>query len=267
MHTIINGISLAYDDRGTGLPLLLIHGFPLSRSIWAPQLTALQGEFRVIAPDLRGFGESDAPDGPYSMDCFADDMIGLLDHLGIDRAVVGGMSMGGYVLMNMLARYPQRVSAACFMVTRAGADDEAGKERRLTLAREVLAKGPRIVTDAFNTILFSSRAGEGSSALSAEVGSIMARTSSRGLAGGLLAMRERPDFTPRLADVHIPSLVIGAEFDQAIPPEESRLLAEKLPHARLVIVPDAGHMAGMENPAVVNRELRLFLASLPLCPS
>ncbi len=263
MQALINGISLAFDDCGSGLPLLLIHGFPLSRTIWQPQIAALQGEFRTIAPDLRGFGESDAPDGPYSMDLFGDDMIGLLDHLGIDRTVVCGMSMGGYVAMNLLDRYPERVRAACFMVTRSAADDEAGRERRLNLAREVLEKGPQIVADAFGRILFSSGTGNGDTELVAEVCRIMARTPARGLAGGLLAMRERPDYTGRLAAFAVPSLVIGAEKDMAIPPEESRRLAEGLPDARLVIIPDAGHMAGMENPTAVNRELLTFLRSLP----
>jgi pimeloyl-ACP methyl ester carboxylesterase len=262
MNAFINGINLAYDDSGAGLPLLLIHGFPLSRAMWAPQREALRDSFRIIAPDLRGFGNSDAPDGPYSMDIFADDMVALLDHLGIDRAVVCGMSMGGYVLLNLLDRYPERVRAACFMVTRAGADDESGKERRLTLAREVMVKGPQIVAEAFSRVLFSSRRGEDGAELMETVRNIMGGNSSRGLAGGLLAMRERPDFSGRLGEFTLPSLVIGAEDDLAIPPQESQLLADGLPQARLVVVPHAGHMAGMENPAVVNEALASFLASL-----
>lgn len=262
MNTIINGISLAYDDTGKGPALLLIHGFPLSRKIWRPQIEALGNRFRVIVPDLRGFGESAAPDGSYSMNLFADDMVGLLDHLGIAQAVVCGMSMGGYVLMNLLERYPDRVRAACFMVTRAGADDAAGKDRRLTLASEVLVKGPQIVTDAFARILFSSVARNEEADLIGEVGHIMQQTSPRGLAGGLLAMRGRPDYTGRLAEFKIPALVIGAENDMAIPPGESRILAEGLPAARLVIIPTAGHMAGMENPTAVNRVLQEFLDSL-----
>jgi len=263
MHTLINGISLAYDDLGNGPALLLIHGFPLSRKIWQPQLEAFSKDFRVIAPDLRGFGDSDAPAGPYSMDLFADDLVGLLNQLGIEQAVVCGMSMGGYVLMNLLDRYPARVRAACFMVTRAAADDAAGKERRLALSREVLANGPQIVADAFNRVLFSSLAGDEEAGLIAAVGRIMLQTSAQGLAGGLLAMMDRPDYTGRLGRFKLPALVIGAENDMAIPPEESRILAEGLPAARLAIIPSAGHMAGMENPAAVNRELREFLGTLP----
>src|SRR5574340_545815 len=111
MQALINGINLAYDDSGTGIPVLLIHGFPLSRRMWHPQrMTLTAAGYRVITPDLRGFGESDAPDGPYSMELFADDLAALLDHLGIERTVVGGMSMGGYVLLNLLERYPERLS-------------------------------------------------------------------------------------------------------------------------------------------------------------
>ena len=129
MNAVINGISMAYDDRGSGPALLLIHGFPLCRKMWRPQFNCIpEAGFRLIAPDLRGFGESDAPDGPYSIDLFADDVVELLDHLEIDRAVVGGMSMGGYVLFNLLDRYPERLSGACFITTRAHADDSAGKE-------------------------------------------------------------------------------------------------------------------------------------------
>ena len=125
MRTVINGITMAYDDHGSGPAVVLIHGFPLCRRMWHPQIQALTNAgFRVIAPDLRGFGESDAPDGPYSMELFADDIVELLDHLGIDEAVVGGMSMGGYVLLNLLERHRQRLRGAVFITTHATADDD-----------------------------------------------------------------------------------------------------------------------------------------------
>jgi 3-oxoadipate enol-lactonase len=262
MKTIINGISISYDDRGNGPAVILIHGFPLSRRIWAPQVEALGKAFRVIAPDLRGFGGSDAPDGPYTMELFADDLVALMDHLGLDTAAVCGMSMGGYVLLNMLDRYPERIRGACLMVTRSGADDEAGKARRLALAQEVLKSGPQVVADVFSRILFAPGAEDEKPDLVSEVSGIMMGTSSRGLAGGLLAMRERADYSGRLGGFNLPALVVGAEQDKAIPPEESRLLAEALPDARLVMIPSAGHMAGMENPGAVNEALSRFLLSL-----
>ena len=145
-NAFINGNMIAYDDVGTGPAVMLIHGFPLNRSMWRPQLGDLVAAgYRVITPDLRGFGESDVPDGTYSMDLFSDDLVGLLDHLEIEQAVVAGMSMGGYVLFNLLVRYPERISGAVFVVTRSVADDEAGRARRLQLATELLRFGPQVV--------------------------------------------------------------------------------------------------------------------------
>src|SRR6185369_5961313 len=131
MKAEINGSMLAYSDRGNGLPLILIHGFPLCRKMWRPQAEALsRAGCRVITPDLPGFGESELSTGTVSMDTYSDSVVALMDHLGIDRAVIGGMSMGGYVLLNLLERHPERVAAPLFIVTKAGGDDDAGKTKR-----------------------------------------------------------------------------------------------------------------------------------------
>jgi 3-oxoadipate enol-lactonase len=265
MKAPINDINLAFDDSGSGPAVVLIHGFPLSRRMWHPQIMALTAAgFRVITPDLRGFGESSAPDGPYSMELFADDLAALLDHLGIERAVVGGMSMGGYVLLSLLERHPGRVAAACFIVTRSGADDEAGKERRLGLARDVMKFGPQVAADTFEKLLFAEGTAEERPKLVGEVYRWMMETDSRGLAGGLLAMRERRDFTPQLGSFRLPALVIGAEKDKAIPPENARILAAGVPDSRLCIIPEAGHLANLEQPKAFNNCLLDFLRGLPL---
>lgn len=264
MKALVNGINLAYDDSGSGIPVVLLHGFPLDRRMWHPQIMALSAAgCRVIVPDMRGFGESDAPDGPYSMELFADDVVALLDHLGIERAAVGGMSMGGYVLFSLLERYPERINAACFIVTRSGADDEAGKERRLILARDVMKFGPQLVADAFAQVLFAAGTAQERPKLVAEVCRWMADNHSRGLAGGLLAMRERKDYTPLLGSFRLPALVIGADQDQAIPVANARALAEALPQATLCIVPAAGHLANLEDPKAFNACLIDFLRGLP----
>jgi 3-oxoadipate enol-lactonase len=263
MQAFINGISMAYDDQGSGPAVVLIHGFPLNRKMWRPQFNALPAAgFRLITPDLRGFGESDAPDGPYSIDLFADDVAGLLDHLEIERAVIGGMSMGGYILCNLLERYPERLNGACFITTRPNADDEEGKARRLQLAQEVLKIGPQVIADSFEQILFAEESIVQRPKLVAEVYGWMTGTVSRGLAGGLLAMRERKDYTPLLGSFTLPALAIGAEEDKAAPPEKAREIAAGVPGCRLCIIPHAGHMANLENPGDFNSCLLEFLRSL-----
>jgi 3-oxoadipate enol-lactonase len=263
MRAVINGITLSYDDTGSGPALLLIHGFPLSRRMWYPQVKALAAAgFRVITPDLRGFGESDSPDGPYSIELFADDMAALLDHLGIAEAVIGGMSMGGYVLFNLLERHRSLVRAACFITTRAAADDDAGKERRLTMAREVKKFGPHLAADAFEKMLFAEESLAGRPKLVAEVYSWMTANDSRGIAGGLLAMRERREYLSLLESFSVPALAIGAEGDKAAPPENTRAIAAGIPGCRLAIIPHAGHMANLENPGAFNDALLKFLRSL-----
>jgi 3-oxoadipate enol-lactonase len=263
MKATINGINMAWDDNGSGPAVCLIHGFPLDRRMWGPQVMALASAgYRVITPDLRGFGESDAPDSPYAMDLFADDLTALLNHLGIERAVVGGMSMGGYVLLNLLERYPERVAAACFIVTRSGPDDEAAKERRLNLARDVMKFGPRVITEFFTQILFGEETARERPELVAEVCRWMVESDSRGLAGGLLAMRGRKDYTPLLGSFRLPALIIGADQDKAVLPEHMRVLAAGLPQHKKCIIPEAGHLANLEQPLAFNNCLLDFLANL-----
>ncbi len=263
MRAVINGITMAYDDNGSGPALLLIHGFPLCRRMWHPQINALvSAGFRVITPDLRGFGESDTPEGPYSMELFADDMVELLDHLGIRQAAIGGMSMGGYILFNLLERYRSRVNGACFITTRANADDEGGKARRLILARDVMKFGPQVVAEAFEKLLFADESLVERPKLVGEVYGWMTANDSRGIAGGLLAMRERKDYTHLLSGFTVPALAIGAEGDKAAPPDNARAIAAGIPGCRLAIIPYAGHMANLENPGAFNAALLEFLRGL-----
>ncbi len=265
MRVSIDGVSLAYEEAGSGPAVLLIHGFPLTRQMWSPQRAALAGAgYRVITPDLRGFGESEAPAEGYSMARFADDLVALMDRLGIRRAVVGGMSMGGYVLFNMLERYPERLAAALFLVTRAGADDDAGRQRRSTLAEESLAGRPEVVQKAFEDILFAEQTVAENPELVEKVRSWLRQTDPKGLAGGLLAMRDRPDYTARLGSFRVPSLVIGAEKDRAIPPEQSRIIAAGIPGAKRCLLTGAGHMVNLERSEAFNECLLEFLQGLRL---
>jgi pimeloyl-ACP methyl ester carboxylesterase len=251
---------LQYDQDGEGLPVILIHGFPLCRKMWKPQIDALVNrDYRVICPDLPGFGDSPALKDSVSMSRYADEVVGLMDRLGIDQAVIGGMSMGGYVLLNLLERYPKRLSAAMFLVTRAAADDAAGKQKRTALAAEVEAGNRMIVPDAFAGVLFAPQTPEEKPDLVAEVRDWMESTSPEGVIGGLLAMRDRPDSVAQLPGYSLPCLVVGAEQDVAVPLEHSRVLVEGLPNAELKIIAGAGHMANLEQPEWFNQALLGFL--------
>jgi len=252
---------LAYDEHGSGLPVVLIHGFPLSRKMWRPQIEALaESGCRVICPDLPGFGESAPCAQPVTMSVYADALIGLLDRLDIDKAVCGGMSMGGYVLLNLAERYPQRLLGAMYLVTRAAADDAAAREKRTNLAAEVEAGNLLAVPDAFVQVLFAPQTAQDKPGLIADVRQWMESTPAEGIVGGLLAMRDRKDYVDRLPHLTAPALVVGAELDMAIPPEHARVMADGLPNAELQIVPAAGHMANLEQPEIFNQILVNFLA-------
>ena len=253
-------MKLVYGDHGAGLPVMLIHGFPLCRRMWEPQVEALvKAGLRVICPDLPGFGETPPLHGTVSMDDYADAVVALLDQLGIDRGVIGGMSMGGYVLLNLAERYPQRLVAALYLVTRAAADDLAGKVRRQELADQVRSGNLTVVPEVFESLLFAPPTPRQRPELVARVRGWMNAASPEGVAAGLLAMRNRRDYLELLPELHVPALVVGAALDLAIPPAHSEALAAGLPNAELHIIADAGHLANLEQPTAFNRVLMDFL--------
>ena len=256
---------LRYDELGEGLTVVLLHGYPLCRQMWQPQMNALaDAGCRVICPDLPGFGESPLPEGPVSISSYADAVIALLDKLGVEKAVLGGMSMGGYVLLNLAERYPDRLLGVMFLVTRAAADDAAAREKRTLLADQVGRGNHVIVPDAFAQVLFAPGTPEQNPELVAKVRQWMESTPPAGIVGGLLAMRDREDSVAKLADFKLPALVVGAEQDLAVPLEHSRVLAAGLPAAVLSIIPGAGHMANLEQPQIFNEALVGFLRQFSL---
>jgi len=260
MKAHINGISLSYGDSGNGPVVVLLHGFPLSRDMWEPQVEPLvRAGYRLVTPDLRGFGESEVPEGPYSMSLFADDVVELLDHLEIDRAVIGGMSMGGYILLNLLERYPERVVAACFITTRSSSDNEAVKAGRLALLERTKRDGTESMAELSTMTLLAGETLRRNPELVNTVYRWMTSVDVRGIEGALHALLERKDYSPLLGNFDLPSLVIGADQDNAVQPEDLRTLSEGLPNNELCIIPQAGHMANLEQPEAFNDCLLRFL--------
>jgi len=228
--------------------------------MWKPQEEALANAgFRLITPDLRGFGESAVPDGPYSMSLFSDDVIALLDYLDIDRAVIGGMSMGGYILLDLLERYPERVVAACFITTRSTSDSEAAKAGRLALLEKVKKVGTRTVAEFSTATLLAGETLERNPELVSTVYRWMTSVDIRGIEGALHALLDRKDYSSSLGNFDLPCLVIGADQDSAVQPEDLRILTEGLPNSELCVIPRAGHMANLEQPEAFNNCLLRFL--------
>jgi len=264
MKTVeVNGIDLAYIDEGTGLPVVLVHGFPLDHAMWDAQVEALKGEHRVIVPDLRGFGRSGVTEGTVTMEQFADDVAGLLDALGIQkRVLVAGLSMGGYVVFQFFRRHRGRVRGLVLCDTRAGADTPEAAAARRETAGQVLREGPGSLVENMPARLFAGATLRDRPELDESLRRVIAGTDPRGIAAASRGMAERPDDTPLLPEIDCPTLVVVGGEDAISPPEEMGRIAAAIPGARLVEVPDAGHMSPMENPAAVNAALREFLGSL-----
>jgi 3-oxoadipate enol-lactonase len=256
----VRGLPLAVDVLGDGLPLLLVHGFPLDRTVWREVVAALTG-WRRIVPDLRGMGLSEVTPH-YSMAEYADDLAALLDTLGVPQAIVCGLSMGGYVAFELLRRHRDRVRALVLMNTRAEPDDAAGRRARDDMVALVEREGPGAVADVMVPQLL---APANLSAMPHVVGRLRGMITANpaaGIIGALHAMRDRPDSRPLLPGITIPTLVVAGRDDRLIPPSASHALADAIPGAQLTRIAHAGHLAPLEQPVATSRVIAEFLESL-----
>lgn len=256
---------LAYGDDGPGPVVVLLHGFPFDRSMWSAQQAKLGSVYRIIAPDLRGHGQSATTETDFSIDTMADDVVELLDTLQLKEPVVlGGLSMGGYVSLSLITRYPERCRALLLMDTRAGADSPAAALGREQLARTVEASASVApAAEAMLPKLVSPTTRSRHPEQLDFVRRMIEATPPATVAGALRGMAVRPDQTAALAQIKVPTLVLVGADDIVTPPDESRAMARALPNAQLVIVPEAGHLAPLENSAYTNEAILTFLSKLP----
>ena len=258
----INGITLAYNDQGTGLPIVFLHAFPLNRTMWAEQVKALSSQFRAITIDLRGHGESDTPLWHYTLDQAADDVIGLLDHLSIRQAVFVGLSMGGYVLFALYRKYADRVQGLVLADTRAQADTAEGKEARFQMAQIAYKNGPSAIADIMLPKLLSPATIQTRPELVRRVRTMIEGTQVSGIAGDLMALAERPDSIALLNQITCPTQIVVGEQDLATPPSDAKLMADRIPDARLTIIPGAAHLSNMEQPGLFNETIRSVVSNV-----
>ena len=241
METVnVNGIQLAYERRGKGTPLVLLHGFPLDHHLWDEVVPLLEDTFDIILPDLRGFGESTTMDSPYSMDDYASDIAGLLDQLGIQKAAIVGHSMGGYAALAFVRRYPERVSGLGLVSSQVLADAPERKEGRYKSAADVSENGIGSVV-ATMTPKFTA-----DEELQSYARASMERQGPAAYIGALKAMAERADSTSLLSSLNFPVVVVHGDADALIPIDRAREVKDALHRVHLVEISGAGHMPMME---------------------
>jgi len=251
-------------DVGDGLAVLLLHAFPLNGRMWEPQLEALCGSARLLAPDLPGFGLTPPPSGIPSLDDYAAAALGVLDTLAIDRVLVAGLSMGGYVAFRLLDRLGDRVAGLLLADTRATPDTEDGARRRHQLAAEIEASGVDVAAGEFIPKLLGSTSQAERPELIDRVREMIRENTPVGLAAALRAMAARADSTPRLARIRCPVVCIAGEEDVLTPPDVARAIARHIPGGRARTIPRAGHLTNLEAPEAFNDVLRdLVAASTP----
>jgi pimeloyl-ACP methyl ester carboxylesterase len=255
---------IAYVDEGRGLPILLVHGFPLDHSMWEAQIAVLSPHSRVIAPDLRGFGGTPLAPGDaergVSMEAYADDLIELLAALAIREPVVlVGFSMGGYVAWQFVRKHVGKLRALIQCDTKAKADNDEARAGRLKMAESVAEWGSGRVAELMEPKLFAPATVEKRPEVVAEVRSIIERTPPAGIAAAQRGMATRLDVTSLLPSIQVPTLVLVGEHDVISPPSEMKEIADAIPGAGYVTIPRAGHMTSVEEPAAVNEALLEFV--------
>ncbi|MEV6395648.1 alpha/beta hydrolase [Streptomyces sp. NPDC051907] len=259
----VNGTSIRYDDQGPadGTPVVLVHGHPFDRSMWAPQTAALTAAgYRVIAADLRGYGESAVVPGVTEFADFARDTAAVLDRVGVERAVVGGLSMGGQIAMEFHRLFPQRVSALVLADTSPVAETEEGKAVRNAMADRLLADGMGGYADEVIAKMIAPYNVAALPEVARHVLGMMRSTAPEGAAAALRGRAERPDHRQSLAAATVPALVVVGEDDTYTPVDEARAMAALIPRSALDVIEGAAHMPNLERPAAFNDVLLRFLS-------
>ncbi len=253
----VNGITIGYDDEGTGDDVLvLVHGHPFDRSMWRPQLThARDLGWRVLAADLRGYGESTVVPGVTPLSTFAEDVAALADHLGVARFVLGGLSMGGQIVLECVRQFPGRVRGLVLADTFAQAETPEGRKHRNDMADRLLREGMAGYAEEVRWRMVAPR----NPGTAEFVSRMMLAAPPDGAAAALRGRAERPDYTPVLADISVPTLVVVGADDEFTPVADAEYLHERIADSALVVVDGAAHMPNLERPAEFNAALETLL--------
>lgn len=254
----VNGIRMNYREFGKGEPpMVFIHGFPFNQTMWDEQVEALKGSMRIITYDIRGFGKSEQGAQRPSIELYADDLIALMDALSIQKAHVCGLSMGGYILLNAVDRFPDRFSSIVLADTQCLADSEEGKQKRLESIKNIDEKGLEVFAEKFLKGAFSPSAPD---AAVEKIRSVILQNNPEVVKAALVALAERKESCSHLKNVKVPSLIICGENDELTTLPQSEFLFNNIPGAKMHAIEKAGHLSNLEQPDAFNRHLKEFIA-------
>lgn len=258
----IRGIKMGYEDAGKGEPLVLIHGHPFDRSMWHEQTSVFSSKYRIIAPDLRGYGESEVLSDKTMLEEFARDIAALLDELKVDEIILCGLSMGGQILFEFYRLYPQRVRALILADTFAQLDDAERKQARYDTAERILSEGMHDYAKEVLPKMIAPQTIREQPEVAAHVLSMMRGTSPKGAAAALRGRAERPDYTPLLPQINVPTLIVVGSADEFTPVGDAEFMRDRIPGSKMAVIEGAGHMPNFENPVEFNRVVSEFLETL-----
>ncbi|MFF7179990.1 alpha/beta fold hydrolase [Streptomyces sp. NPDC008121] len=256
----INGLTIGYEDRGSGPVLVLVHGHPFDRTMWRPQLDRFSRTHRVIAPDLRGYGATTVVPGVTPLSVFAEDLAALLDRLGVGEFVLGGLSMGGQIVMECYRLFPERILGLVLADTFPAAETDEGMAGRNAVADRLLAGGAEAMRRYADEVLDRMAAPYNTHA-APHVHRMMCATDPAGAAAALRGRAERPDYRDLLTTVTVPALVVVGRDDTYTPVADAEAMHAALPHSTLVVVERAAHLPNLERPAEFDAALAEFLRS------
>lgn len=261
INTNVNGLMVSYNDEGPAeAPVVLfIHGFPLNKSMWNTQFEALKPTHRVIAYDVRGHGNSEAGTEDFSIELFVEDLLGLMDTLQLDQVILCGLSMGGYIALNAIEKYPERFSGLVLSDTQCLADTPEAIEKRMTAIESIREKGAELYVEQSIQNLFAAASFDTKQMEIDSVKEMMSKTTAQSMCNTLHALSVRKETCSKLSELMVPILILVGKEDKITPPKVARLMFDKTQNSALIIVAHAGHLANIENPLEFNKQLMQFI--------
>lgn len=260
----INSINHSYIDEGPAeVPVIIfIHGFPLNKSMWNKQIESLKDDCRVIAYDIRGHGNSEMGDADFSIDLFAKDLLAFMDALKFEKAIVCGLSMGGYIALNAIENHPERFSGLVLSDTNCTADTLEGKEKRMKTIESIKENGVEKLANDMVINLFAPETFQMNPTEIALAREMIVKTSKQSLYNTLHALAGRKETCSKLKNIKVPVLILVGKEDKITPPEAASAMHEKITNSSLHVISNAGHLSNMENPDEFNNQLKKFVKSI-----